>query len=116
MQDGAAEYHVGKRVRERHRLDRFHAKVVCRKGGGERCGQTAGGIDCLRVGVDAVNVVPLMEEVDKVASGTAGRVEDPHTRRDPSAEELIEEVDIDLAELLMKICHAVTRASHPGFL
>ena len=39
------------------------------------------------------------QEIHKIASEAAAGVEDAHAGRDAAAEELIEEVDVDLAEL-----------------
>ncbi len=36
---------------------------------------------------------------------STARVEDTHPRRDPSAKQLIEEVNVDLSELLLKVRH-----------
>jgi hypothetical protein len=36
---------------------------------------------------------------------STARIEDPHPGRDSSAQNLIEEVDIDLSELMLKIVH-----------
>ena len=36
---------------------------------------------------------------------SAARIEDPHPRRDSSTQDLIEEVNVDLSELMLKIVH-----------
>jgi hypothetical protein len=36
---------------------------------------------------------------------STARIEDPHPRRDSSTQNLIEEVDVDLSELVLKIVH-----------
>ena len=57
------------------------------------------------IGVDAGDVVAVPEEVDEIAAAAAARVDDAHAGCDPSTKELIEEIDIDLAELGHQIRH-----------
>ena len=49
--------------------------------------------------VDAEDVVAVPEEVDEIAPAAAAGIDDTHAGRDSSTQELIEEVDVDLAEL-----------------
>ena len=55
----------------------------------------------LRVRVGAVDFVAFPEEVDEVPSAAAAGVDDTHSGRDAPLEELVEEVDVDLAELFL---------------
>jgi hypothetical protein len=50
-----------------------------------------------------------LEEINQIAPGPAPGVQDPHSRRYAAAQQLIEEVNVDLAELLRK-------AGHPAHL
>jgi hypothetical protein len=44
----------------------------------------------------------LANEIDKVATGTASGVEDAHGIGDSTAEQLVEEINIDVAEFATK--------------
>src|ERR1019366_8472497 len=66
--------------------------------------QAARVLDRARVGVHAENLVSLLEQINQVAAETASGVEDAHARRDAPAQDLVEQVNIDLAELLLKVC------------
>jgi hypothetical protein len=46
-----------------------------------------------------VDVIAFAEQIDKIPSRSAPRVENPLTGRDSAAQKLIEQVDVDLAEL-----------------
>jgi hypothetical protein len=54
----------------------------------------------MRVRVHSEDFERMSEEIYEIAACTAAGVEDAHTRRDPAPEELVEQVDIDVAELL----------------
>lgn len=105
VEDGAGDHDIGEGTREGHLFDGFHAKVAGRERRRERCGEAAYGLHGLRIGIDAKNLITFAEEIDEVAAGTTSSIEDPHPRHDAAAEELIEEVDIDLAELLLESEH-----------
>src|SRR5213078_4576708 len=66
----------------------------------EMRGEAADRVDGARVGVGAADGVAFAEEVDEVAAAAAAGVEDAHAGRDAAAQELIEQVDVDAAELL----------------
>jgi hypothetical protein len=98
----AADNHVGKMIREGHMFQGLSPKVVCGDSRRDGSGKSARGRDGLRVRIDAKNLVPRSEEVMHIATETAARIEDFHAGHDAAAQELIEQVDIDLAELLSK--------------
>jgi hypothetical protein len=53
----------------------------------------------------------LLQKVDQVAAVSASRIEYPAARVEPSAKDLIEEVDVDVAELGSKLAacsHAIS--------
>ena len=55
--------------------------------------------------VGGEDLVAFAEEVDEIATGAAAGVEDTHAGVDVAAEELVEEVDVDVAELLLECGH-----------
>ena len=58
-----------------------------------------------RVGIDAEDLVAFAEEIDEVAAGAATCVEYTHSGCNPATQQLIEQVDIDGAELLVEGSH-----------
>ena len=60
--------------------------------------ELAHGDDRVGVGIDRADVVALAQEVHEVSSGAAARIEHLASRGDPSAQDLIEEIDVDRAE------------------
>ncbi len=106
VEDCAAEDDVEGRVGEGHALDGFDAEVFCGQGWGERCGESPGLLDGCRVLVDGEDVVAFAEKIDEVATGAAAGIEDSHAGGNVAAEELVEEVDVDGAELLLERGHA----------
>jgi len=49
--------------------------------------------------------IALLEKVNQVSAAAAACVENPHAGEDAATQELIKEVDVDLAELLVKVGH-----------
>jgi len=101
VEDGAEEDYVELGVGEGHGFDGFVAEV----GGGEVGGELAGGGDGGGVGIGGVDLVVFAEEVDEIAAVAAAGVEDVHSGSDSAAEDLIEEVDVDGAELVVEGWH-----------
>ena len=100
VQDSAAQHGIGERVRESHALDGLVPEV--------RLGQTWCELprygpdrrDRSRIFIHAKDVEAVLEEVDEVSAAAAPCVDYAHARGDAPTQELIEEVDIDLAELV----------------
>jgi hypothetical protein len=95
---GATNDHIGEMVREGHSFQRLRPEVVWR----QRWGETARGLHGPWVRVDAEDLVSRGKKVVKISTETAARIEDLHAGHDAAAQDLIEQVDIDLAELLSK--------------
>ena len=103
MEHGAADDAVGQGIRERHRFDRFVAKIFGRKRRGQRCGEAAGCVESVWIGIGGKDFKAVPEQVYEIAAGTAPGIEDTHPGGDAPAEELIEQVDVDVAELSLQI-------------
>jgi hypothetical protein len=103
MQNGAADHDVCGSLFERDRIERRNAEVLARSLGREMRGEIAHPRDRHRVRVDAADIEPLAQEVHEIPSAAAARVEDRHPARNSSAQQLIEEIDVDLTELGLKI-------------
>ncbi len=52
------------------------------------------------IGVDRDDVVAGTEQVDQIPAAAAAGIEDAHPRRNAAAKYLIEEIDVDTAEVL----------------
>ena len=61
------------------------------------------GLNRGRILIHSKHFVTGSQEVDEIATRSTPDVEHTHPWHDASAEQLIEEVDIDLTELLMKV-------------
>ena len=86
-------------------LDGFDAEVCrgeMRREGGD---ESAGLRDGFGVLIGGEDLVAFAEEVDEIAAGAASGVEDSHAGHDVAAKKLVEEVDVDLAELLLEGGH-----------
>jgi hypothetical protein len=55
--------------------------------------------DRVRVCIGATYLIALAKQVDEIPAGPAASIEHSHARYDAAAKKLVEEVDIDLAEL-----------------
>jgi hypothetical protein len=64
--------------------------------------------------IGAEDLVAFAEEVDEIPPRAAAGVEDSHAGHDVVAENLIEEVDVDLAELLLEGGHGFKRMIQDG--
>jgi hypothetical protein len=96
MENGAADYYIGEGIGERHLFHGFDAKVFGR--------ELPQGRDGARIGIDAENFA-VTKQPDQVAALSTSRIEDAHAGRNASAKDLIEEVNVDRAELVDKGGH-----------
>src|SRR5262245_29417819 len=71
--------------------------------------------NCGRVGVGTVDFIPFAKEVDEVTPAPAAGVEDAHAGRDAAAQELIEEINVDGAELLGEGGHSFVLHAIRGY-
>jgi hypothetical protein len=59
--------------------------------------------------IEGENLAPLAQQMHQISSVTAAGVQNPHSRSDVSAQNLIEDVNIDLPELFLHAqLHMVT--------
>lgn len=102
---GVAYDYVGKSVWEGGLFKFFGAKAFGGERRREECGQMTHLFDGVWIGVRGEDLVAFLKEIDQISAGSAACIEDAHSRRDAAAEELIEEVDVNLAELMLKVEH-----------
>jgi len=103
VEHGVAQDHVGEVAGERHLFDGADLKVFRGQVGLEGRGKFADVVDGCLILVDGVDLAALAKQVDEVAAVAASGVDDGHAGLDVAAEDLIEEVDIDLAELFLDV-------------
>ena len=65
-----------------------------------------------RVLIDAVAVEPALQQIDQISSVAAASIEDTRPRVEASAQQLIEEIDVDVAELRPQFAADVLRCRH----
>jgi hypothetical protein len=114
VEDGAADDEVEGVVGVGDGLDGFDTEVFRREMRGEGGDESAGLRDGFGTLIGAEDLVAFAEEVDEIAAGTASGVEDSHAGHDVAAKELVEEVDVDLAELLVEGGHGFKRMIQDG--
>ena len=105
MEDGIANDHIRAAIFEGQIFDRSEPEVRLRKGWRELPGERTNAIDGLLVRVRGVHLITFSQEVDDVASRAAAGIEDSHSRCDTALQQLVEKIDVDLAELLFKRGH-----------
>ena len=100
VQHRIADHGIGKAICKRHVLDRSDREVRRRKPGRKLVGQGAHMLDCLGVGIDPEHLGTGTQQPHQIASVATARVDDPHAPVQVSAQNLVEHVNVDLAELL----------------
>jgi hypothetical protein len=106
VQDGATDNNVSESGWEGHCFDSFQSEVVHGESWRDRCGELTRCIESPRIRIRPKHFKAFPEEVYKVATRAAARIKDPHTGSDALPEELIEQIDIDPSELVVKVGHA----------
>src|SRR5580658_3651129 len=101
MQHRIADHHIREPVRESHLFDQRNLEVLRWKSGIERSRKPADMVNAPRIRVHCEDFAALARQVNEVPSVAASGVEHAHARGDVSAQNLIEDVNIDLAELLL---------------
>src|SRR5437016_456265 len=108
VKDSTADRKIGEGVWKRHPFYGFHAKVFCRQPRCERRGKAANTLDRLGIRVRCKNLIPFPKKIDEVAASSTPGINDPNPGSDSASQELVKEVDINLAELLLDVGHGVT--------
>ena len=105
MEDGVADDHIRAGILERHLFDGFNSKIRVRERGRELAGERPDALDGVLVRVRGINLVPFPQEVDQVSTGSASRVQYSHSGCDAAFQQLVEKIDVDLAELFLERRH-----------
>ena len=102
------------RCREGHALERLDPEIVRGQRRRQRRGEGPDFADGVGIGVGAVDLVALTQQVDEVAAHSAAGVDDAVAGRDAPAQDLVEQIDVDRAELCGKCPVPVIRDIIPG--
>jgi len=101
VQHGIAKHDIGCRVRKRHLLDLAHLEVSRRQASSKRRRQPADVLDGFGILVECEHLAAFPQQVDEVAPIATTSVENRTARLNVAAQNLVEDVDIDLAELFL---------------
>jgi hypothetical protein len=97
VKNSAADYDIAKCIREGYVLDSFQSEIIQGGTRREHCRKATNTLDGFRVGLGSENFKSLVaraQEVNEVAA-----------RADAPTQQLIEQVNIDLAELFGEVRH-----------
>jgi hypothetical protein len=108
MENRITNHDVGEPGREGHRFNEANSEILRGQTGAERCRELAHVLNSLGVRVDCKHFATFTEQVNEVPAISATGVEHTHASIDISAEDLIEDVNIDLAELFLNIQRGVS--------
>ncbi len=112
MENRVANHDIGKLGWERHFLDEADSEILRRQPGIERSSELANVVNSRGIRVDCKHLTAFAKQVNEVPAISASGVENARALVDVSAEDLIEYVDIDLAELIL---NGQRRASNFGY-
>ena len=101
MENRVANHDVGKLAREGHCFDEADSEILRRQPGIERSSELANVVNSRGVRVDCKHLAAFPKQVNEIPAISATGVENARALVDVSAEDLIEYVDIDLAELVL---------------
>ena len=100
---------VGEVVGERHGFDGADLKIFRGQVGLEGCRELADVVHGCGILVDGEDLAAFAEQVDEVAAVAASGIDNGHAGLDVAAQDLIEDVDVDLAELFLDVdCHGTS--------
>lgn len=102
MQHCGTNHRIRKLIWERHALNRARQEALGPAMCIQLCGQLLHLRHRRRVRIHAVNVPALAQQIRQVSSLSASRIQDAHVRAQMPAQDLVEEVDIDVAELFFQ--------------
>jgi hypothetical protein len=103
VQDRGADDNVCAGIAKGHSFNWTYNEVLRRQLSAQRRGQLPHMLNSLGVPVDRKHLAPLAQQVNEIAAVAAAGVEHAQVGSDVTAEELIEEVDVDLAELVLEV-------------
>jgi hypothetical protein len=105
VEDGVAEDDVGEPGGEGDPLCWLHAKVVLGEVRRQLGGEAMNGLDGSGIRVYCEDFATGLKDIDEVAARPAPDIKDPHAPSNAPAEELVEQVDVDVSELRLQIGH-----------
>lgn len=105
MQDGTRDHDVECSVGEGQGLNGLDPEVAGRQACLKLGGQLAHTGHRARIGVYSTNVTPHLQQVEEIAPRTATGIQHAIRGQNAAFEELVEEVDVDLAEGSRKVDH-----------
>jgi hypothetical protein len=101
VEHGRADDYVDEFAGEWHLFDRANLKIIRRQSCRQRCRQLPHVIDTFGILIQCEYLASFPQQVDQVPAVTASGVEHAHARSNVPAQNLVENIDIDLPELLL---------------
>jgi hypothetical protein len=101
VEHGIAKHDVGDSIRKGHLLDEPDLKVLRWQSGGERGRELTHVVNGLWIGIERKHLTAFAKQVDEIPPIAASGVEHDHAGGNVPAQDLIEDVNIDLAELFL---------------
>jgi hypothetical protein len=103
MENRVTDDHICKLVREGYLFDAADLKILRRQPGAKRYRELANVVNSRGIRVHREDLAAVAKQVNEIPAISAPGVEYAHALVDISAEDLIEYINIDLAELFLNI-------------
>ncbi len=108
MEYRIANHDIGKLAWEGHFLNEAHSEILRRQPGSERCCELTDVLNSRGIRVHCKHLAAFAKQVNEIPAISAPGVKHAHALVDVSAQDLIEDVNIDLAELFLYIQRRVS--------
>jgi hypothetical protein len=99
----ATDHNVGKGIWEGNSLNGSNLKVVCRESGSERSGELSYMLNAIAIQIECKDLATFTQEVYQVAPVPTASIKNAHSRRDVPAQNLIENIDVNVSKLLLNV-------------
>ena len=101
MEHGRTDHYVRETVGKRHSFNGANLKILRRQSRRQRCRELANVFNTFSILVHGKDLTALAKQMNQIAPVTAAGVEHAHSGRNVPAQDLVEDININLSELLL---------------
>jgi hypothetical protein len=102
VKHGTRDYGICKAIWKRHPVNSANLEVFCRQSGANRSGQAPHMLHSFGVHVEREHLAAFTKKIDEISSIATSGIENAHARCEVPAQNLVEDIDVNLSKLLLK--------------